>query len=1098
MTPLPALAAQVKLEEGSNSIQVRMLFGDLLKRLSPKDWTSWSEPLDPPPIGPSTIHLRQDRLSEYLNPSNAAREARATAQERQTAHLSSQLQNVKAAHSTGVQSAKASAQTPRTSVAAVMQANESKTAHSQKEAKGPPAEVKQRFGTTRQSPFVLTPSADDSKDGVLTLNLGENVLYHDPEDTGPTAQFCTVYAYLKRLLISTTHEDTVVLISDGEGKALPDSGPLGFKSNQDTSERTTLVPSQQYSAQLGDRILFLDTGVEYTVGRQVVQRMPARIRIQTAGQQGEEGVVAQRQLGIELYLTIASDFKQYVPQSLVQRAQFQLLFCEDVAVSLGIDPKAVEFISCHPVTVPTALGTYRNMTQVIFLLLPGDHADSRHEYRNQHLGPRVLAAELAALVADPDSDLHRCVTLRNAHGLKFKIGSRLAPHGTSAMHAHDQADGSSTASTLSEPDPLSDEALSEDEDEDRPGKAARPGTAPPMVVPSGAAHPLRTVEGRLATFGGWSMTAGGAIRSGRGTRPETLALSPLALASAGFYRIEDPDSQHTVRCAYCRVELQNLLEKHAHPDKLHKSASPNCPMVLGTVTEQVGIVFRDTAAAHDGDGAESHDDEEEAEGKVNPEQEDLAAMAHRMGAGVPAGRGGRGGGNPAAANATAAARPQAEHEDAADEPLPEAAPQAARGPSRAVRDRVYRQLEKQARRAGRSSSTPQDKDEVGQGGGAEEGGERRQGRRAAKERKLRFKEIQEIFQTLDKNGDGSISHAEFITGLKKNAWVADKLGMPSHIRQEDGSRESYQLCFGKIDNDNSKSIEFKELCAFFGYHDDGDLISDWSESSHSPAATASASASEAPPASERSSPRPSPFQPSSPPTPASREHARHGSRRKPSAPKVKALPAITYTSAPKLTALELINIFKTLDLNGDGEVSHAEFVKGLRKNPTIAEKLGMPTDIRAEDGTRESYQLAFGQIDNNDSKSIDLTELLEFYGHLDLEKDKLHGLLMLCGYDEDAIQIIYGRAGLLSEQLSEHSASVSTSARTPRSYFSGMASQHSIYSTSLYSHDGAASEEGAGGVGSMGGGSSPAAAAPDGVGYRDPQVRAALVLARLY
>ena len=30
----------------------------------------------------------------------------------------------------------------------------------------------------------------------------------------------------------------------------------------------------------------------------------------------------------------------------------------------------------------------------------------------------------------------------------------------------------------------------------------------------------------------------------------------------------------------------------------------------------------------------------------------------------------------------------------------------------------------------------------------------------------------------DKNGDGSITHAEFITGLRNNPWVAKLLGHP--------------------------------------------------------------------------------------------------------------------------------------------------------------------------------------------------------------------------------------------------------------------------------------------------------------------------------
>ena len=32
---------------------------------------------------------------------------------------------------------------------------------------------------------------------------------------------------------------------------------------------------------------------------------------------------------------------------------------------------------------------------------------------------------------------------------------------------------------------------------------------------------------------------------------------------------------------------------------------------------------------------------------------------------------------------------------------------------------------------------------------------------------------------------------------------------------------------------------------------------------------------------------------------------------------------------------------KTLDINGDGELSHEEFLKGLKMNSSIAEKMGM-------------------------------------------------------------------------------------------------------------------------------------------------------------
>jgi len=308
----------------------------------------------------------------------------------------------------------------------------------------------------------------------------------------------------------------------------------------------------------------------------------------------------------------------------------------------------------------------------------------------------------------------------------------------------------------------------------------------------------------------------------------------------------------------------------------------------------------------------------------------------------------------------------------------------------------------------------------GGGGGQKSGGGGGEGDRG-KKRKLTFAEIEEIFETLDKNGDGSITHAEFIIGMKKNPWVAEKLGMPTNVRQEDGTRETYQLSFGKIDNDNSKSIEFKELCGFFGYYEDGDLLSEWSEQSMGGGGgTSGDSYKSYISGSSRTAM-------SSPLGSTALRDTKGGGVIVPQPPVVIAPPPPTAAAkapggAAKLTALEVINMFKTLDINGDGEVTHVEFLKGLKINPSIADKLGMPKDVRAEDGTRDSYQLAFGQIDNDGSKTIDLSELLEFYGHLGLERSQLNNLLMLCGYNAAAIRLIFGRAGMMSESVSSVSS----------------------------------------------------------------------------
>ncbi len=66
------------------------------------------------------------------------------------------------------------------------------------------------------------------------------------------------------------------------------------------------------------------------------------------------------------------------------------------------------------------------------------------------------------------------------------------------------------------------------------------------------------------------------------------------------------------------------------------------------------------------------------------------------------------------------------------------------------------------------------------------------------------------------------------------------------------------------------------------------------------------------------------------------------------------------------------------------------------------------------------------QIDNDGSKTIDLSELLHFYGHLMLPTSELRNLLTLCGYKEEAVYLILGRAGLLSgssfSDISSHSS----------------------------------------------------------------------------
>ena len=101
------------------------------------------------------------------------------------------------------------------------------------EAKGPPNEVKQRFGVTRLSAFVLTPANTESETwskGAVSLNIGENVIEHDPYQSGREACYLTVHAYLKRILLTTNVANCVVLISKSAADEKVEAPPRGFQA----------------------------------------------------------------------------------------------------------------------------------------------------------------------------------------------------------------------------------------------------------------------------------------------------------------------------------------------------------------------------------------------------------------------------------------------------------------------------------------------------------------------------------------------------------------------------------------------------------------------------------------------------------------------------------------------------------------------------------------------------------------------------------------------------------------------------------------------------------------------------------------------------
>ena len=82
---------------------------------------------------------------------------------------------------------------------------------------------------------------------------------------------------------------------------------------------------------------------------------------------------------------------------------------------------------------------------------------------------------------------------------------------------------------------------------------------------------------------------------------------------------------------------------------------------------------------------------------------------------------------------------------------------------------------------------------------------------------------------------------------------------------------------------------------------------------------------------------------------------------------------------PGLRRAELIRIFEALDKNENSEVSMAEFIKGLRQSEELAHKLGMPVVSHQEHESRTVFQLAYGDMDADSSKSISFDEFWSYF-----------------------------------------------------------------------------------------------------------------------
>eukprot|EP01052_Picozoa_sp_SAG31_P026505 SAG31_NODE_2406_length_5762_cov_6.711107_3_plen_274_part_00 len=77
--------------------------------------------------------------------------------------------------------------------------------------------------------------------------------------------------------------------------------------------------------------------------------------------------------------------------------------------------------------------------------------------------------------------------------------------------------------------------------------------------------------------------------------------------------------------------------------------------------------------------------------------------------------------------------------------------------------------------------------------------------------------FREAFAQVDVDADGAINRRELIKALRANPAVAPLLRLPSRIRQTDGSQDSFEELFQKIDLDGDGTLDWSEFEAhFFG------------------------------------------------------------------------------------------------------------------------------------------------------------------------------------------------------------------------------------------------------------------------------------------
>ena len=91
--------------------------------------------------------------------------------------------------------------------------------------------------------------------------------------------------------------------------------------------------------------------------------------------------------------------------------------------------------------------------------------------------------------------------------------------------------------------------------------------------------------------------------------------------------------------------------------------------------------------------------------------------------------------------------------------------------------------------------------------------------------------------------------------------------------------------------------------------------------------------------------------------------------------------AVTATAAGSGGKLEtqLREAFALIDLDGNGQLSRGEVIRGCREKEKVRLLLGLPRNLNTDDGSTAAFEMVFNKLDPDDSNSVELVEFIRYF-----------------------------------------------------------------------------------------------------------------------